>query len=157
MLLGFLTGATAQRRLSSALDRYLLRQSRHVKSEDEQTRVTALAVVEGGETADVGYPITPEIGQHLFLSHVAEFWNKKGAFAGFATFLETVTCLLQKVVKFRSVFVSFRLLVFIMRELSAGACISTSHGPQMADTCFSGKKKNVKPAEGNAVVARLNY
>ena len=41
---------------------------------------------------------------------------------------------------FRSAFVSFRLLVLITSEPSAGACISTSHGPQMAATCSSGQK-----------------
>ena len=52
------------------------RQSGGVECEDERTSVPALAVAEGGETADVGHTINPEIRQNLFLDHVVEFWSK---------------------------------------------------------------------------------
>ena len=47
--------------LAEPTDGNLLRQSGSVEREDEQTSVLALAITEGCETADVGYPITPEI------------------------------------------------------------------------------------------------
>ena len=74
--------------LAEPTDRDLLRQSGSVEREDEQTSVLALAVTEGGQTADVGHPITPEIGQNLFLGHVSEFWSKNCTLAGVATFVE---------------------------------------------------------------------
>ena len=59
-----------------------------VECQNEQTGVPALPISESGESADVSYPITPQVRQDLIFGHVAQFRSENGALARVSSVVE---------------------------------------------------------------------
>ena len=85
--------------------------------------------------------VNPEIRQNLVLSHIPELRGEDGTFAGVMALMERDGDFFpQKTVVFKRALVEEREGVFRRRVPLAGASISTSTAPQIAEIRFSGQK-----------------
>ena len=65
-----------------------VRESCRVKSENEQTGVSALTVTERGDPADVCDSVTPQIRLDLLFRHVTQLWGEDRSLGGVAAGVE---------------------------------------------------------------------